>query len=40
MVELWTGPIRRWEGVAQIVSVPIAVLFGFASFALIWILTA
>ena len=40
MVDLWTGPIRRWEGVAQIVSVPLAVLFGFASFAVIWILTA
>ena len=40
MVDLWTGPIRRWEGVAQIVIVPIAVLFGFASFALIWILNA
>lgn len=40
MVDLWTGPIRRWEGVVQIVSVPLAVLFGFAAFALIWILTA
>lgn len=39
-VELWTGPIRRWEGVAQIVSVPLAVLFGFAAFAVIWSLTA
>jgi hypothetical protein len=40
LVELWTGPISRWEGIAQIVSVPLAVLFGFASFAVIWTLTA
>jgi hypothetical protein len=40
MVDVWTGTIRRWEGVVQIVIVPIAVLFGFASFALIWILNA
>ncbi len=39
MVDLWTGPIRRWEGVAQIVSVPLAVLFGFAAFAIIWNMT-
>lgn len=39
MVDLWTGPIRRWEGIAQIVSVPVAVLLGFASFAVIWSLT-
>ncbi len=39
MVDLWTGPIRRWEGVAQIVSVPLAVLLGFAAFAVIWSLT-
>jgi hypothetical protein len=39
-VDLWTGPIHRWEGVAQIIIVPIAVLCGFASFALIWILNA
>jgi hypothetical protein len=39
-VDLWTGPIRRWEGIAQIVSVPLAVLFGFAAFAVIWRLTA
>jgi hypothetical protein len=39
-VDLWTGPIRRWEGIAQIVAVPFAVLFGFAAFALIWTLTA
>jgi hypothetical protein len=38
-VDLWTGPIRRWEGVAQIISVPLAVLFGFAGFAVIWSLT-
>ena len=40
MVDLWTGPIRRWEGVAQIVSVPLAVFLGFAAFAVIWSLTA
>ena len=39
MVDLWTGPIRRWEGIAQIVSVPLAVLFGFAAFSVIWSLT-
>jgi len=39
MVDLWTGPIRRWEGVVQIVSVPLAVLFGFAAFAVTWNLT-
>lgn len=40
MVDVWTGPIRRWEGIAQMVSVPLAVLFGFAAFAVIWSLTA
>jgi len=39
MVDLWTGPIRRWEGVVQIVSVPLAVLFGFAAFTVTWNLT-
>jgi hypothetical protein len=39
-VDLWTGPIQRWEGIAQIVSVPLAVLFGFAAFSVIWSLTA
>ena len=39
LVDLWTGPVRRWEAVAQIVSVPLTVLFGFAAFALIWTLT-
>jgi hypothetical protein len=39
IVDLWTGPIHRWEGVAQIVSVPLAVLFGFAAFSVIWTLT-
>ena len=39
MVDLWTGPVRRWEAIAQIVSVPLAVLFGFAAFAVIWSLT-
>jgi hypothetical protein len=39
-VDLWTGPIPRWEGVAQIVSVPLTVLLGFAAFAVIWTLTA
>jgi type IV secretory pathway VirB2 component (pilin) len=36
IVDVWTGPIHRWEAIAQIVSVPIAVLFGFTSFAVIW----
>lgn len=40
IVDLWTGPIRRWEAIVQIVSVPAAVLFGFAAFGLIWTLTA
>lgn len=39
-VELWTGPIPRWEGVTQIISVPLTVLLGFAAFAVIWTLTA
>ncbi len=39
-VDLWTGPIPRREGIVQIISVPIAVLLGFADFAVIWTLTA
>lgn len=39
MVDLWTGRVRRWEAIAQIVSVPLAVLFGFAAFSVIWSLT-
>ena len=39
-VDLWTGPVRRREAIAQIVSIPLAVLFAFAAFSSIWILTA
>lgn len=36
VVDVWTGPIQRWEAIAQIVSIPIAVLLGFAILAMIW----
>ncbi len=39
-VDLWTGPLPRREGIVQIVSVPFAVLLGFAAFAVIWTVTA
>jgi hypothetical protein len=39
-VDLWTGPVPRREGIVQIISVPVAVLLGFAAFAVIWTLTA
>ena len=36
IVDVWTGPIRRWEAIAQIISIPIAVLLGFAILAIVW----
>lgn len=36
VVEIWTGPMRRWEAIVQIVSVPLAILMGFALLAIRW----
>jgi hypothetical protein len=36
MVEVGTGSIHRWEAIVQIVSVPVAIVIGFALFALRW----
>lgn len=36
IVEVWTGPMRRWEAIVQIVSVPAAILMGFALLAIRW----
>lgn len=36
MVEIGTGPIHRWEAIVQIVSVPVAIVIGFALFAIRW----
>ncbi|HEX2841070.1 hypothetical protein [Hyphomicrobium sp.] len=35
-VEVWTGSLKRWEAILQIVSVPLAILMGFALLALRW----
>lgn len=36
IVGVATGPIKRWEALVQIVSVPIAIFLGFALLALRW----
>ena len=36
VVETWTGPLRRWEAVVQIVSIPLAILMGFTLLAIRW----
>jgi hypothetical protein len=36
IVEVWTGKIRRWEAVVQIVSIPVAILLGFSLLCLRW----
>ncbi|MCC7251830.1 hypothetical protein, partial [Hyphomicrobium sp.] len=36
IVETWTGSMRRWEAVVQIVSIPLAILVGFALLAIRW----
>ena len=36
VVEVWTGSMRRWEAIVQIVSVPLAILMGFALLAIRW----
>lgn len=36
IVEVGTGSIQRWEAIVQIVSVPVAIVIGFALFALRW----
>lgn len=36
LVDTWTGPIHRWEALAQIVAIPLAILMGFALLALRW----
>ena len=35
-VETWTGSMRRWEAIVQIVSIPIAILLGFTLLAIRW----
>jgi hypothetical protein len=36
VVEVGTGSVRRWEAIIQIVSIPVAIVIGFALFALRW----
>lgn len=36
LVDVWTGPMRRWEAILQIVSIPLAMLMGFAMLAIRW----
>jgi len=36
VVEVWTGSMRRWEAVVQIVAVPLAILMGFTLLAIRW----
>jgi len=36
VVEIWTGSMRRWEAIVQIVSIPLAILTGFALLAIRW----
>lgn len=35
-VEVWTGTMRRWEAVVQIVSIPVAILIGFTLLCIRW----
>lgn len=35
-VEVWTGSLKRWEAILQIVSIPLAILMGFALLAIRW----
>lgn len=35
-VEIWTGSMRRWEAIVQIVSIPLAILMGFALLSIRW----
>lgn len=36
VVEVWTGSIRRREAIAQIVSIPLAILMGFVLLSFRW----
>jgi hypothetical protein len=36
IVETCTGSIRRWEAIVQIVSIPLAIVMGFALLAIRW----
>lgn len=36
VVEVWTGPMRRWEAIVQIVSIPVAILIGFTILTIRW----
>lgn len=36
LVDTWTGPIRRGEALAQILSIPLAILMGFTLLAIRW----
>ncbi len=36
VVEVWTGSMRRWEALVQIVAVPLAILMGFTLLAIRW----
>lgn len=35
-VDVWTGRMRRWEAIVQIVSIPLAILMGFTLLAIRW----
>ncbi|WP_334148045.1 hypothetical protein [Hyphomicrobium sp.] len=36
VVDVWTGPMHRWEAIVQIVSIPLAILLGFTLLAIRW----
>ena len=38
MVDTYTGPLKRWEAVLQMVLIPIAVSVTFIAFCVIWVI--
>jgi hypothetical protein len=35
-VDVWTGSMRRWEAIVQIVTIPLAIVMGFTLLAVRW----
>jgi hypothetical protein len=35
-VDVWTGPMRRWEAIVQIVSIPVAIVAAYAVLCFRW----
>lgn len=36
VVDVWTGPMRRWEAVVQIISIPVAIVTAFVFLCFWW----